>query len=386
MAYHKTIFRQMLQFFSRLDFQAIVNRHRGDYRSRTLRCWDQFICLLFAQLSSRHSLRDTIAGLSSFERKLYHLGCATIHRSTLSDANNKRPYKIYEDVYFFLLARIQKIAPRHKLKLNRKLYFMDSTTIDLCLKLFPWARFRTTKAAIKIHTLLQADGTLPVFVTITDGKVHDVTAARQLKIPKGSFVVFDRGYHDFKLYNSYDDNGIRFVTRAKTNAKYEVLKSLPVDSSNGVLSDEIIQFTGCYTRKKYPKTLRRICYFDAESNKEYVFLTNDFDLEAKVIADIYKARWEIEIFFKTIKQNLKIKRFMGTSANAVMTQVWIALIAYLLVSFQKFMHKSKLSIQAIFRLIQINLMERKSIEALVKQKQSRPHHRSKPAQMALFKV
>lgn len=258
MSYHTTIFGQMLHLIPRLEFQSIVKRHKGDHRVRTLRCWDQFIYLLFGQLGNRNSLRETITVSHSFVGKLYHLGCKQLRRSTLSDANNRRSSEIYRELFLATLNRVQAIAPKYKLKLPRKLFIMDATTIDLCLKLFPWARFRKTKAAVKLHTVLQVDGLLPTFLHITDGKVHDSKAARHLEIPNGSFVVFDRGYNDFYLFKSFHDKDIRFATRMKTNAKYRTLKSNIVDKSTGVLSDVVIEFTGYYSNKKYPEPLRKI--------------------------------------------------------------------------------------------------------------------------------
>lgn len=355
----------MLQLFSRLEFQNLVDQYNGDHRTRNLKCWDQFLFLLFGQFSKRHSLRETVDTMNSQHRKFYHLGTAPVCRSTLSDANNRRDYRIYQDLYFNILGRVQKVAPKYKLKLNRKFYILDSTTIDLCLKLFPWAKFRKTKAAVKLHTLMQADGFLPTFLRITDGKVHDATVAKEVDIPEGSYLAIDRAYHDFNQYNSYNDNNIRFVTRKKTNAKFIVIKSHPVDECKGVLSDHIIEFTGFYTHKKYPHPLRMIRYYDKETKKELAFLSNDFNSDAFTITEVYKARWEIELFFKTIKQNLKIKRFIGNSPNAVWTQIWIAMIAYLLVSYLKFVHQSKYSIQKLFQRIQINLFERKPLTEIL---------------------
>lgn len=375
----------MLQLNSRLDFQNIVNQYNGDFRIRRFSCWDQFIHLLFAQLSGRHSLRDTVQATASHQKKLYHLGCAVVKRSTLSDANNKRPSQIYETLFYHLLHRVQNLAPKYKLKLPKKLFMMDSTTIDLCLKLFPWAQFRKKKGAVKIHTLMQADGALPVFITITEGSVHDSQMARSFDIPVGSIVVFDRGYHDFDQYNRYENNKIRFVTKMKTNAKFQVVSSAKPNSRT-ILSDQTIQFTGFYTRKKYPKSLRRIEYCDENSDAVLVFLTNDFDLEAQTIADIYKARWEIELFFKTIKQNLKIKKFLGTSQNAVMTQIWIAMIAYLLITFYKFSLKINISVQNIFRLIQVNLLERKCLVQLLTENISKPPDKQMSNQLAFFQT
>jgi putative transposase len=374
----------MLHIFSRLEFQNLVDQYKGDHRTRNLKCWDQFIFLLFGQFSKRQSLRETVDTMNSQQRKFYHLGTAPVCRSTLSDANNKRDYRIYQDMYFKILGRVQKVAPKYKLKLNRKFYILDSTTIDLCLKLFPWAKFRKTKAAVKLHTLIQADGSLPTFLRITDGKVHDTAVAREVDIPEGSYLAIDRAYHDFEQYKSYNDNNIRFVTRKKTNAKFTVIKSHPADESQGVLSDHTIEFTGFFTHKKYPHPLRMIRYFDKETNKELAFLTNDFQSNAFTITQIYKARWEIELFFKTIKQNLKIKRFLGNSPNAVWTQIWIAMIAYLLVSFLKFIHKSKYSIQKLFQRIQINLFERKPLTDILFNRKFIPPNLGNEYQVNLF--
>ncbi|MCJ7811845.1 IS4 family transposase [bacterium] len=384
MVYHKTIFRQMLQLFSRLEFQNIVDYYKGDHRVRTLKCWDQFIHIIFGQFSKRDSLRDTLDTMNSQQRKFYHLGTTELCRSTLSDANNKRNYRIYQDLFFKILMRVQNIAPKYKLKLNRKFYILDSTTIDLCLKLFPWARFRKTKAAVKLHTLMQADGALPVFLRITDGKVHDTKIAREVPVPNGSYLAIDRAYHDFQQYKCYNDNNIRFVTRKKTNARYVITKTNQVDGSTGIIADETIEFTGYYTHKKYPYNLRIIRYWDSETEKELEFLTNDFEMDAFTITQIYKARWEIELFFKTIKQNLKIKRFIGNSANAVWIQIWIAMIAYLLVSYLKFVHKSKYSIQKLFHRIQINLFERKPLNEIILNQKFIPPNNAFEVQFSLF--
>ena len=365
MAYHTTIFRQMLQLIPRLEFQSIVNEYKGDYRVRRLFCWTQFVHLVFAQLSKRHSIRDVVNGTRSQETKLYHLGCSSACRSTLADANNKRPFEIYQDTFLKLHQRVQGLAPKYKLGLPSKLFIMDSTIIELCLTLFPWAKFRKTKGAIKLHASLAVDGILPSFIHMTDGKVHDSKVAPGFKIPKGSYLVFDRAYHDFHQYKSYQDNQIRFVTRMKTNAAYRVIETRKRQKNNCAISDETIVFTGYQTHRKYPHPLRKIRFWDKENQKVLVFLTNDFQLPAKTIADIYKARWEIELFFKTIKQNLKIKTFLGTSKNAVLTQIWIAMIVYLLLSYLKFQLKSQYSIRTLLQLIQVNLFEGKSLKNLI---------------------
>lgn len=384
MAYNTTIFGQMTELISRLEFQSIVNKHNGDFRSRKLRTWDQFIHLLFAQLSGRRSLRETLAGLTSVQQKLYHLGSKTVKRSTLSDANNKRSYLIYKELFLSLLKRTQSIAPKHKLKLDRKLFYLDASTIDLSLKLFPWARFRKTKSAVRLHTLLDADGLLPAFVNITTGKTHETTVAKNMHIPAGSYVAIDRGYYDFSLYNYLKNKNIRFVTRAKSNAKYQVVKQHNNSDNPNVLKDEIIVFSNYTTNKKYPYPLRLIHYFDDSQNKEIIFLSNDFDSDAQTIADVYKARWEIEIFFRTIKQNLKIKRFFGTSSNAVFTQIWVAMIAYLLVSLYKFLNKSKMTVQKLIRLIQVNLFERKPLNEIFKEPKYKPPDKLLSNQTWLF--
>ncbi len=336
--------------------------------------------ILFGQLGSRHSLRDIVFSSNSQINKFYHLGSKPMKRSTLADANNKRPFEIYEELFYIFLKQVQNLAPQYKLDLGSKLYIMDSSTIDLCLKLFPWARFRSTKGAVRMHTLMQADGSLPVFMNISDGKMHDVTAARLMNIPEGSYLTFDKGYHDLELYNRFKNNKIRFVTRMKENAAFRSLSYNVPDPKNGVLTDSIIEFTGYQSHKKYPFPIRKIFYQDPETAKELTFLTNDLD--SKTIAAIYKARWEIELFFKTIKQNLKIKRFIGTSKNAVLTQIWIAMIAYLMDSYLKYSQKLKQSIQQIFRLLEVNLLERKFIMEMFYPKLFRKNTR----QFCLFKT
>lgn len=385
MKYSKTILSQLLSLFKRLEFEKYVKQYNGNHRIRTLSCWDQFIYILFAQLSKQSSLRDIVDSMNSHQKKLYHFGAHPVCRSTLSDANNNRDYRIYRDLFFFLLQRVQKVAPKYKLKISRKLFIMDSTTIDLCLKLFPWARFRKTKSAIRIHTLFQADGFLPVFLNMTDGQVHDTQAARTMDVPKGSFLTYDRGYTDYKQYKVYTNNDVRFVTRLKNNAQTRVVQQLKTHSPH-VISDELVLFTGFYASRDYPHKIRKISYCDPETGKNLVFLTNDLNLDAQTVADIYKARWEIELFFKTIKQNLKIKRFFGNSQNAVWTQVWIAMIAYLLVTFQKYSQRTAYSVQKLFKLIQVNLFERKSLYALVKGQHDKPPDIVSINQLVLFPI
>lgn len=271
----------------------------------------------------------------------------------------------------------------HKFRFNNPLYSLDASTIDLCLSVFPWAEFRTTKGAIKLHVGLNHNGHIPEFVTVTDGKVGDVTVGRTIAFPKGSIVAIDRGYNDYAWFNRLTENGIFFVTRLKTNAKTRIVQRHSVLKNKGLTSDQTIEFTGTQTAKKCPVQLRRIGYRDPDTNKHYTFLTNNFKLAAKTIADIYKARWDVELFFKWIKQNLKIKAFIGTSKNAVMTQIWIAMCVYLLLAFLKFQSRLKKTMQQILRILQLNLFEKRDLMALLR---GDPIHHKKfnPNQMALF--
>jgi putative transposase len=322
--------------------------------------------MAMAQLSGRDSLRDIAENISAQTHRLYHLGIAKLTRSNLSRMNKDKPYALYEELFGKLLTRCQGMAPGHDFRFDNPLYSLDASTIDLCLSAFPWANFRTTKGAIKLHVGLNHAGYLPEFVTITDGKTSDIEAGRALEFPRGSMVAIDRGYNDYAWYNQLTEKGIFFVTRLKSNAKTRVVSRRPVLSSKGLSSDQSIEFTGALTAKKCPIQLRRIGYRDPETGKHYVFLTNNFKLAARTIADIYKARWQVELFFKWIKQNLKIKSFVGTSKNAVMTQIWIALCVYMLLAFIKFQSKLKKSMQQILRLLQLNLFEKRDLMALLR--------------------
>jgi putative transposase len=322
--------------------------------------------MAMAQLSGRSSLRDIVENVSSQAHRLYHLGSAKLSRSNLSRINEDKPYALYEALFGKLLSRCQGKAPGHDFRFDNPLYSLDASTIDLCLSVFPWADFRTTKGAIKLHVGLNHEGYLPEFVTITEGKTHDVIIGRTLKFPKGSIVAIDRGYNDYAWYNQLTEKGIFFVTRLKSNAKTRVVQRRPVLKGKGLTSDQTIEFTGVQTAKKCSIKLRRIGYRDAETGRHYVFLTNNFKLAAKTIADIYKARWQVELFFKWIKQNLKVKSFIGTSKNAVLTQIWIALCVYLLLAFIKFQSKLKKSMQQILRLLQLNLFEKRDLMALLR--------------------
>ena len=366
MAYHNTVFSQILKLIPRHEFESLANKHHSGRSFRTASRWSQFVTMAMAQLSGRNSLRDIVESISAQAHRLYHLGSAKLSRSNLSRINEDKPYALYEALFARLLGRCQGLAPGHDFRFDNPLYSLDASTIDLCLSAFPWADFRTTKGAIKLHVGLNHAGYLPEFVTITDGKTSDIEAGRALEFPKGSMVAIDRGYNDYAWYKQLTEKGIFFVTRLKSNAKTRVVSRRTVLSGKGLSSDQTIEFTGPQTAKKCPIQLRRIGYRDPETGKHYVFLTNNFKLAAKTIADIYKARWQVELFFKWIKQNLKIKSFIGTSKNAVMTQVWIALCVYLLLAFIKFQSKLRKSMQQILRLLQLNLFEKRGLMALLR--------------------
>ena len=366
MAHYNTVFSQLLKLIPRHEFETLAKQHHSGRSFRSASRWSQFVTMAMGQLSGRNSLRDIVDSISAQTHRLYHLGSAKLSRSNLSRINENKPYTLYEVLFGKLLKRCQEIVPGHQFRFRNPLYSLDASTIELCLSVFPWAKFRTSKGAVKLHVGLNHAGYLPEFVTLTEGRKHDVTVGRILKFPKGSIVVMDKAYNDYSWYKQLTDNGIFFVTRLKANAKYRVVKRREVLKNKGLSSDQSIEFTGPQIAKKCPVHLRRIGYRDPETGKHYVFLTNNFKLAAKTIADIYKARWQVELFFKWIKQNLKIKSFVGTSKNAVMTQIWIALCMYLLLAFLKFQSKLMKSMQQILRLLQLNLFEKRDMMALLR--------------------
>ncbi len=383
MAHCNTIFSQILKLVPRHEFESLAKQHHSGRAFRKASRWSQFTCLVMAQLTGRCSLRDIVDNVSSQVHRLYHLGCSKLSRSNLSRMNEDKPYELYEALFGKLLRRCQSHAPDHDFKFRNRLYSLDASVIDLCLSVFPWADFRSTKGAIKLHVGLNHAGYLPEFVAITEGSVHDVNMGKVLAFPKGSIVVMDRGYNDYGWYKELTDKGIFFVTRLKSNAKYRVVKREKVDKRKGLTCDQTIEFTGQQTSKKCPIRLRRIGFRDSETGKHYVFLTNHFKLSAKTIADIYKSRWQVELFFKWIKQNLKIKSFVGTSKNAVLTQIWIAMCVYLILAFIKFQSKLAKSMQQILRLLQVNLFEKRDLLALLRGEPP-PTFRPATNQMALL--
>jgi len=366
MAHNNTVFSQLLKLVSRHEFETLAKRHHSGRSFRKASRWSQFVTLALAQLTGRDSLRDITDTQSAQAHRLYHLGSAKLSRSNLSRINENKPYALYEALFGRLLARCQNKAPNHSFRFKNPLYSLDASTIDLCLSVFPWAKFRSTKGAVKLHVGLNHSGYLPEFVTITDGKDSDITIGRTLNFPRGSIVAIDKGYNDYSWYKCLTDKGIFFVTRLKSNAKHRVVHRHCVLKDKGLICDQTIEFTGTQTSKKCPIQLRRIGYKDEVTGKRYTFLTNNFKLSARTIADIYKARWQVELFFKWIKQNLKIKSFIGTSKNAVMTQIWIAMCVYLLLASLKFQSSLTRSMQQLLRLLHLNLFEKRDLIALLR--------------------
>jgi len=380
LAHNNTVLSQILKLVDRHEFQKLANQHHQGRQLRKMTRWTQFTAMSLAQLSGRSSLRDVVANVTAQAHKLYHLGISQVSRTSLGRVNESQPYELYEALFQKLLSRCQGVAPRHGFRFRNKLYSLDATTIDLCLSVFPWAKFRTTKGAVKLHVGVNHEGYLPEFISITDGKCHDITAARALRLPRGSIVAMDRGYTDYSWYNALNSGGISFVTRQRKNASYRIINRSKVTQSKGITSDQKIQLTGVKA-KICTVPLRRIGYRDPETGKHYVFLTNNFQLAANTIAEIYKSRWQIELFFKWIKQNLKIKSFLGTSRNAVMTQIWIAMCIYLILAWLKFSSQLNASLQQILRLLHLNLFERRELMALLRG--DPPEPRVSPNQLIL---
>jgi len=357
----KTIFAQLMEFLPTHEFRKCVKRYNGNYKIKSFSCWDQFLCMAFAQLTYRESLRDIQACLRAFQQKLYHMGIrGKASRNTLAHANQVRDWRIYADFAQVLIgiARELYINENFGVELDQTAYALDATIIDLCLSLFPWAKFRNRKGAIKLHTLIDLRGSIPAVVIITHGKIHEVTILDDLLIEPGAIYIMDRGYLDFaRLHRIHQSSGF-FVTRAKRNFNYKRLYSNSADKKTGVQCDQIVILKGFYARKDYPDKLRRIRYHDAENNKTLVFLTNNFILPAGTIAKLYRCRWQVELFFKWIKQHLRIKAFYGTTENAVKTQIWIAISVYVLVAIVKRQLKLSLSPYTILQMLSVTLFEK----------------------------
>ena len=364
----RPIFCQVMEWIHPEQFRRCVQRYDGNYRIRNFPCWDQFLAMSFAQITCRDSLADIEVCLRSRQDQLYRLGFrSTIAHSTLADANSSRDWRIYHDLAQVLIARARRLYAGESfgVELEQTVYALDSTTIDLCLSLFPWARFRSTKAAVKLHTLLDLRGPIPTMISISEGKKGDVTVLDELPLEPGAFYVMDRGYVDFERLYRFVLAGAFFVTRAKTNIQSSRLESRPVEPGTGVRSDQVIWLSLPKSIEHYPDRLRRVSYRDPESGKALIFLTNNFDLPPLTIAQLYKSRWRVELFFKWIKQNLRIKHFFGTSDNAVKTQVWIAICVYVLVAIMRKELKLELSLSQILQVLSVNVFEQVPLVELV---------------------
>jgi hypothetical protein len=372
----KLVFAQLMDFMPRHDFDGCVRRYDGDRRLRGFSCRDQLLCLAFAQLTFRESLRDIETCLRAFQSKLYHAGFrGNVSRSTLADANRAHDWRIFADFAQVLISRARTLYAGEPIgvELEETVYALDSTTIDLCLSLFAWAQFRRRKGAVKLHTLVDLRGNIPCFVRISHGKTHDVTVLDHLPIEPGSFYVMDRGYVDFRRLHRFTTNSAFFVTRAKRGLDYTRRGRRRVDKTTGLRSDQTIVLVGPKTSRLYPEPLRRVSFYDAENDRRFVFLTNNFTLSALTIAKLYKCRWQVELFFKWIKQNLHIKSFYGTSDNAVRIQVWIAISVYVLVAIVKKELGLDRSLSEILQILSLTLFEKTPIsQALSEQKPQEP--------------
>ncbi|MDP1761572.1 MAG: IS4 family transposase [Deltaproteobacteria bacterium] len=382
MAHCNTIFHQMLKLIPRHHFAKLEAEHGTGRKARSFTRWSQLVHLLSMQLTARVSLRDGVSSLKARVKSLYHLGVKPVPRSTFADANNQRPASFYEALFGLMYRRCQPLTPKHKFKFKNKLFSLDATVVSLCLSLYPWASFRRTKGGIKLHTLLDHGGYLPAFVAVSPAREPDIKKARSLSLPKGSIVVEDLGYTDYAWYAQLTAQKIFFVTRQKRNARYEVMEHHKVNKSQGLLSDQTIRLTGAKSQQCHIP-LRRIAYRDAATGRRYVFLTNHFKLAAKTIADIYKERWQIEIFFRFIKQNLKIKAFIGNSENAVLTQIYAALIVYLLLCYLKFMCNLSITLQNCIRILQLNLFRTCTVQELFEPPEMIPDNMCHPKQLTL---
>jgi hypothetical protein len=365
----KLVFAQLTDLIHPEQFGRCVRCYHGDYKVKTFSCWNQFLCMAFGQLTFRESLRDVETCLRSRHDQLYHLGIrGEVSRSVLADANRQRDWRIYHDLAQRLIRRARALYARDPIEaeLNETVYALDSTTIDLCLNLFPWARFRRAKAAVKLHTLLDLRGSIPTFISISQGKQADVRVLDELVLEPGAFYVMDRGYVDFQRLYGFVLAAAFFVTRCKTNLQFNRLQSRPVDSATGVRSDQMIWLRHPSSIQHYPDKLRRIHYVDAQTGKSLVFLTNNFALPALTIALLYKNRWQVELFFKWIKQHLRIKHFYGTTDNAVKTQIWISICVYVLVAIVKKQLESERSLYSILQILSVNVFEQEPIHQLLR--------------------
>lgn len=371
MSHHSTVFAQFLRFVPRHEFDALARAHHQGAPLRRMTRFSQFVALATAHLAGRHSLRDVVANLEAQGSRLYHLGAKAVKRTSFARVNEEQPFTLYEALFSKLYARCRRLAPRHGFQFKNKLYSLDSSLIDLSLKVFPWAHYALGKAAMKLHVGLDHDGFLPGFAVVTESRTSDLEGARRFALPKASIAVFDKGYSDYAWLKSLDDRGIYFVTRARSNIDVTLIEERR-DTRGNVTFDRRVSLAGKRPRDMGVKPLRLVGYVCPETGRDYVFLTNIDHLSAQTIADIYKSRWQIELFFKWLKQNLKLKGFLGTSKNAVLTQIWAALCVSLLLAYLKFASRIDLSLQQIARLLQLNLFLKRDLLALLKNETSAP--------------
>lgn len=365
----KFVFSQVVSGISRYEFNKSVNKYNGNYRVQNFKCWQQFLCMMFGQLTYRESIRDIINCLEAHKDKVYHLGITQLmSHSTLTRANESRDWRIWSDFASYLIGVARPLYldnNNFSLDLDNTVYALDASTIDLCLSVFKWAKFRKKKGAVKLHTLIDLRGNIPVFLSITTGKVHDVNILDQIIFEAGAFYIVDKGYYDFERLYLIDREKAFFVIRAKKNIKFKRLYSSIVDKPTGLKCDQIIKLTGQKTSSAYPDKLRRIKFFDKTKSKTYVFLTNNFELDALTITLLYKNRWQIELFFKWIKQHLKIKKFWGQSENAVKTQIWIAVCTYLIVAIIKRRLNSNMSLYEILQILSVSAFDKTPVNQLL---------------------
>ena len=384
----KTVFSQLMEFLPVYEFRKCINRYDGEYKVKNFSCMDQFLCMAFAQLTYRESLRDIEACLRSMSSRLYHMGIRSqVSRNTLSNANTQRDWRIYADFAQVLIHKARRLYLDEPfgVELKETVYALDSTVIDLCLSLFPWARFRKHKAAVKLHTLLDLRGSIPSFIEITEGKVHDVNILDLLVLEPGSFCIMDRGYLDFERLHALHFSGAFFVVRAKSNLNFRRLYSRPVKKKTGLRSDQTIALNVYVSEKEYPDNLRLVRFVDNQGRR-YSFLTNNFTIEALTVADLYKERWKVELFFKWIKQHLRIKAFFGTSENAVKTQVWIAISIYVLVGIVKKELGLKKSLYEILQILSVTIFEKDQLFQALMENDYRNQNSENDKQLMLFKL
>ena len=375
MAYYPTVLSQLLQSVPRLEFEKLAQAHDGDRRSDALSRWSQFIALAVGHLGHRHSLRDIEAALAGDPRLHYHLGIRAVSRSALARANENLSADFYRDLFQVLYARLRntRAVPGKRFRFKGKLFSLDGSLIDLSMKIFPWADIAPKKAAFKLHLGLDHDGLIPAFAEVSEGLASEMEVADTFAFPRGSVLVFDRGYSSYTWHKQLTDKGLFWVTRGRKNMSYEVVKTRPVDPASPVIRDQIVHLSSNRARRAGVYDIRRVEYRDPESAKTYVFMTNQKTWSAQTVADIYKSRWEVELFFKWIKQNLKIKSVLGHTINAVASQIFVALCLYLLIAFQKFVSRTAYGLQAVFRLVQLNAFVRKPFaDLLCPRKQAPP--------------